>query len=76
MLPALVSAASTFFTARASTAVVAAHTGFAIDTWATAPWPKKLLVRCLVMSINWSGSTMSSGLKSSRKEPTADTDRT
>ena len=47
---------------------------WAVAAWATMPLPKKVRGRCLVRSMNWSGSTASSGAISSFSDPTADRD--
>jgi hypothetical protein len=44
--------------------------------WTTTPSPKNVLGRALVRSYSWSGTTMSSGLSSSRRLPTALADST
>src|SRR6476619_190510 len=52
-----------------------AHVGWAIETWATKPSPKKLFSRAKVRSMNWSTTTKWPGGRSSRSEPQADNDR-
>ena len=47
-------------------------TGWAIETWATQPAPKKLLGRAKVRSMNWSTRTRCPGAYSSFREPTAE----
>ena len=46
-------------------------TGWAIETWATKPGPKKLFSRAKVRSMNWSAMTKVPGGSSSLSEPQA-----
>ena len=50
--------------------------GWAIDTWATKPDPKKLFSREWVRSMNWSTMTKVPGARSSRNEPQAEMEMT
>ncbi len=51
-------------------------TGWAKETWATQPLPKKEDCRLKVRSTNWSTATNRPGGSSSRNEPQAETEMT
>ena len=54
-----------------TTSASSPQTGSAKPTWATSPSPKKVGMRLLVRSKNWSTTTTSPGLMCGCMEPTA-----